>query len=90
MVRLTSTARVVLAVWVLGMATACATQLSNEEMALQRSYEYRVCVTGSHLCRRVDPGSQTPQVGYRVSTFRGEEARDAVRAMTAPGPGSAR
>jgi hypothetical protein len=90
MVRLTFMARVPLAVLILGMATACATQRSDEELALQRAYDYRVCVTGSRLCRRVDPVRHTPEVGYRVTTFRNDDARDIVRAMSAPGPGSAR
>jgi hypothetical protein len=66
-------------------ATACATQTSSEDHAMERAYKISAPVTGSRIARRVDPQTGAPVVGYAIETIKGrDEVRAALRDAATP------
>jgi len=62
-------------------ATACTTHRSVEDNAMQRAYEITVPVTGSRILRKIDPATGMPNVGYPITTLKGDSARAMLRNM---------
>jgi hypothetical protein len=60
-------------------ATACSTQRTADEAAMQRAYEMKVNVTGSRVRRKVDPETGEASTGYQVITINGDAARTMIR-----------
>jgi hypothetical protein len=79
-----SRARVTLSAVLAIAASACATNTSTEDHAMQRAYEIKAPVTGSRIQRRIDPNTGTPVVGYPIQTINGTGARAMLRDMPTP------
>jgi hypothetical protein len=60
-------------------ATACSTQRTVDDVAMQRAYDHKVAVTGSRIPRKVDPRTGEPSAGFKTTTIDGDAARAMLR-----------
>jgi hypothetical protein len=74
-----SLARLACVAVIAAAASACSTQRTADDIAMQRAYELKVAVTGSRIRRKVDPETGVPSAGFKVITVEGDAARMMLR-----------